>query len=109
MSYYTFMKLKDFQGRDIQLLNESWEHIQDGHPEIHLEDIKLTLKDPSEVRECPRQGFVELFYRLKSHAKGKIRFTVVVVKVMSDGNFISTAMTTKSMREGRILYKKGAD
>jgi hypothetical protein len=65
------------------------------------------LSDPSEVIECPRQQFVELFYRVKLHPGGKQRFRVVVVKVFETGHYISTAMTTSTMKAGRSLYKKG--
>lgn len=101
------MKLTAFQGRNIELSDASWEHIQDSHPEISLEDIRNTLVDPSEVIECPRQQFVELFYQIKLHPAGKQRFHVVVVKVLAQGNFISTAMTSNAIKRGRSLYRKG--
>ncbi|MEN9724090.1 MAG: hypothetical protein RJB38_2076 [Pseudomonadota bacterium] len=107
MSYITSVKLKDYQERDIELSDDSWEHIRESHPEITLEDIRLVLADPLEVRECPRQSFVELFYQTKAHPEGKPRFRVVVVKVLTNGLFISTAMTTVAMKEGRTLYRKG--
>lgn len=61
MSYCDYVELKDYQGRSIALSDDSWEHIRESHPEITLEDIRLVLIDPMEVRECPRQNFVELF------------------------------------------------
>jgi hypothetical protein len=48
------MKLIDFQGRIIELSEESWQHIQEAHPEISQLKIEQVLKDPLEVRECPR-------------------------------------------------------
>lgn len=101
------MEIKDYQGRSIELSDSSWEHIQESHPEITLENIHFVLTDPLEVRECPRQNFVELFYQAKAHPAGKIRFCVVVVKVLENGLFISTAITTNVMKNGRTLYKKG--
>jgi hypothetical protein len=106
MSYTISVKFKDFQDRNIELSESTWEHIRGQHPEISIEDIRTVLTDPLEVRECQRQNFVELFYRAKANPKGKIRFHLVVVKVISNGNFISTAMTTTSMKNGRTLYKK---
>lgn len=106
MSYIGFVKLKDYQGRSIELSDSSWEHIQQAHPEITLDEIRLVLSDPLEVRECPRQSFVELFYQAKVHPKGKSRFRVVVVKVLANGNFISTAMTATIMKSGRTLFRK---
>lgn len=100
MSYNRPVKIKDYQGRHIELSDTSWEHIRESHPEITLE------ADPLEVRECTRQNFVELFYQVKTHPSGKPRFHVVVVKVLKAGFFISTAMTTATMKEGRTLYRK---
>ena len=102
-----FVKFKDFQGRDIELSDTSWEHIQESHPEISIENIRSALVDPSEVIECPKQQFVELFYQIKLHSAGKQRFRVIVVKVMPNGNYISTAMTTTAMKKGRSLYREG--
>ena len=101
------MRFKDFQGRDIELSDFSWEHIQEAHPEISIKNIESVLENPSEVVECPRQEFVELFYQIKLHPAGKQRFYVVVVKVLPEGNFISTAMTTSMKKKGRSLYRKG--
>jgi hypothetical protein len=101
------VKFKDFQGRDIELSDFSWVHIQESHPEISIESIRNALTEPNEVIECPRQQFVELFYQIKLHPAGKQRFQVIVVKVLPNGNFISTAMTTTAMKKGRSLYRKG--
>jgi len=101
------MELKDFRGRKIELSDDSWVHIQESHPEVSLEEIKAVLIDPNEVIECPRQQFVELFYRIKLNPEGKPRFRMVVVKVLPTGNYISTAMTTTAIKQGRSLYKKG--
>jgi hypothetical protein len=100
------VKFKDFQSRSIELSEDCWQHIQEQHPDVAVADIERVLLDPLEVRESPRQNFVELFYQAKVHPKGKPRFHVVVVKVLSDGNFVSTAMTTATMKSGRTLYKK---
>ncbi len=107
MSYNENVKLEDFRGRSVELSEEAWEHIREAHPEITLADIRSVLADPLEVRESPRQSFVELFYQAKAHPEGKPRFRVVVVKVRSDGMFISTAMTTTTMKSGKTIYRKG--
>jgi hypothetical protein len=65
MSYSGSVKFKDFQSRDIELSDASWAHIHEAHPEISIDDIRSTLAEPSEVIECPRQEFVELFYQVK--------------------------------------------
>lgn len=109
MSYNKTLEVKDFRGRRVELSETSWEHIQGSHPEITLNDIQAVLMDPLEVRESPKQNFVELFYKEKSHPKGKVRFQVVVVKVMKNGLFVSTAMTSNAIKKGRVLYRKGEE
>ncbi len=37
-----------------------------------IENIQLVPTNPLEVRECPRQNFVELFYQAKAHPAEKI-------------------------------------
>jgi hypothetical protein len=108
MSYIENEKFEDHLGQTIELSKTSWEHIQDSHPEIRLEDIRFALKVPLEVRESPRQNFVQLFYRAKNHPKGKPRYQVVVVKTLNSGLFISTAMTTGAMKAGRTIYRRVA-
>lgn len=106
MSYNKSVKIEDYRGRSVGLSEATWEHIQESHPEITLEDIRSALRDPLEVRESPRQSFIELFYQSKAHPEGKQRFRVVVVKVLENELFVSTAMTTNAMKAGRTLYRK---
>jgi hypothetical protein len=103
----SIVRIRDYQGREIELSDASWEHIQGSHPEITVESIRLVLVDPTEVRESTRQSFVELYYQVKAHPEGKARFLVVVVKVLQAGSFISTAMTANAMKNGRTLYRRG--
>jgi hypothetical protein len=58
MSYSDFVEMKDYQGRSIELSDNSWEHIQETHPEITREDIRQVLADPLEVREYLRRTFL---------------------------------------------------
>lgn len=101
------MDFKDYLNRRIELSDASWTHIQEAHPGVSLAEISTALSDPDEVIQCPRQHFVELFYQIKQQLEGKRRFRVVVVKVLSSGNFVSTAMTASSVKNGNLLYKKG--
>lgn len=72
-----------------------------------MEDIRSVLENPIEVRESLQQSFVELLFQVKPHPEGSPRFRLVVLKVLKNGVFISTAMTTNAIRGGRILYRKG--
>ncbi|MCM0604694.1 MAG: hypothetical protein KA715_01240 [Xanthomonadaceae bacterium] len=110
MSYNKSVKIKDYQGRSVELSEQSWEHIQESHPEITMDDIKSVLGDPLEVRQSPKKSInqepIELFYQVKTHPEGRLRFKVVVVKVLKDGLFVSTAMTTNAMKAGETLCRK---
>jgi hypothetical protein len=94
-----------YQNRTVELSDETWKHIQDAHPEISIEDIKQSLVDPFEVRRSQSKENVELFYHLKSR-EPKLRYRLVVVKLLAQGCFISTAMTTSQIKNGEVLYKK---
>lgn len=106
MSYNENVRFEDYQGRTVLLSEDSWEHIRESHPEIRIDDIKSVLMDPLEVRESPKQGFVELYYQAKAHPEGKPRFRLVVVKVLNVGIYVSTAMTVSSMKPGKTVFQK---
>ncbi len=65
------MEIKDYQGRSVELSDSSWEHIRESHPEITIKNILLVLADPLEVRECPRQNFVDSSIKQKNTLKEK--------------------------------------
>jgi hypothetical protein len=99
------MKFNDYLGREIELSKESWEHIQDSHPEISRQDIINVLLNPDEVRGSNYSSQSELYYLIKSHAP-KQRYRCVVVKVLSTGCYISSAMTLSSMKKGTAIYTR---
>ena len=95
----------NYKRQRIILGDGAFEHISETHPEVSLEDIKVTLKDPDEVRMSSYKDDSELYYLLKT----KRRYLCVIVKICEDGNFISTALTTTKPKVGRVIYKKGAE
>lgn len=78
-------------------------HISEVHSEVSLEDIKVALGDPDEVRMSSYKKDSELYYVLKT----KRRYICVIVKACKDGNFISTALITTKPKLGHVIYKKG--
>ncbi len=92
----------DHAGKIIFLSKGAEEHIVDFHAEISIEQIRLTLEDPDEIRESSYKSSSILYYRVRI-AK---RYICVVVKHCSDGWFISTAMTTTKPKLGEVLYVK---
>lgn len=107
MSYKGGVIFEDYLGKKIQLSEDTWEHIREGHPEVPIEDIKWALEDPDEVRRSnSNPEVVRLYYRLREALKGKVRFRVVVVKLLNEGNYIITAYTSSSIKLGDEVFKK---
>lgn len=93
----------NYKKRRIILGGGAFEHISEVHPEVSLEDIRVALNDPDEVRMSSYKEDSELYYLLKTQR----RYICVIVKVCRDGNFISTALTTTKPKSGRVIYRKG--
>lgn len=92
----------NYKKQRIVLGDATYEHICEIHPEVTLDHIKVAL-DPDEVRKSSYKENSELYYLRRTNRW----FTCVVVKVCSDGNYISTALTTEKPKVGRIIFKKG--
>ena len=93
----------NYKKQRIVLGDATYEHISEIHPEVTLGHIKLALEDPDEVRKSSYKENGKLYYLRRTSR----RFTCVIVKICSDGNFISTALTTEKPKVGRVIYKKG--
>ena len=104
----TIMKFIDFQGREVSLSDEVWTHIKVSHPEISEADISDTLIDPIEVRQSSQSANVELYYAIKIK-EPKLRYKNVIVKSTQAGYFISSAMTTSSMKKGLTVFKRNEE
>lgn len=92
----------DYTGARIVLSQGAEQHIAFAHSEIDIDQIRLALSDPDEVRMSSYHNSSMLYYRIKA-AK---RFVCVVVKDCSDGKFISSAMTTTKPKTGEVIYVK---
>ncbi len=104
----TIMKFIDFQGREVSLSDEVWAHIKASHPEISEADISDTLIDPIEVRQSSQSANVELYYAIKIK-EPKLRYKNVIVKSTQAGYFISSVMTTSSMKKGLTVFKRNEE
>ncbi|MNT84818.1 hypothetical protein D3C72_2248960 [compost metagenome] len=90
------------------LSDEVWlEHIQVHHPEVTIEDLRLTIEDPDEIQLSPLRSDVDLYYRLKVTSRiDRIRYWMVAVKKISAGNFVSSAMTKTKIVGSKLVYRK---
>ena len=92
----------NYRGQVVSLGLGTLEHVLEVHPEVTIAGIRQTLLDPEQVRASSHRGNSELYYRRLRRR----RFNCVIVKHCDDGRFISTALTTASPKEGRIIYRK---
>ena len=90
----------DYMGAQVFLSNETEKHIALMHSEVEIENIRVALANPDEVRRSSYRSSSVLYYR----AKAAKRFLCVVVKSCQDGLFISSAMTTAKPKSGEVIY-----
>jgi hypothetical protein len=93
-------KFIDYSGFQILLSKETEQHIAFVHSEIDIASVRKALSDPDEVRRSSHHSSSKLYYRVKSLN----RFICVVVKICTDGRFISSAMTTSKPKSGEVIY-----
>ena len=93
--------LRDKDGNEFSLDDETWSHIQEFHPEItDIALIESVLLDPDQVVRSNWDAESVLFYqqiRLR-------RFRVVVVQVVEKR--IKTTLTTNKIKRGKVLWAK---
>jgi hypothetical protein len=102
------MEFIDYTGLKIELSEEVWtQHIKSVHPELTEDDLNNTLSDPDEVWASQKRSDTELYYKKKINlAPGKIRYSMVAVKKIPTGNFISSAMTKSTVAGSKLIFRK---
>lgn len=91
-----FATVVDPDGRAVDLTEERWAHITDGHPELagHRNEVLETVRAPSRRRPGHTPG-EEWFYRERT---GPSRWLKVVVRYEATGRgWIVTAFARRSM------------
>jgi hypothetical protein len=96
----------NYLGQPVHLVLESWLHINEKHPEITIEIIQMTIKDPDVVLLSEMNPDSELYFLQKNLLESVIRFSVVIVKIKDDGLWISTAMTRKKVTGGIEIFRR---
>jgi len=101
-------KFKDNQDRSIGLSEERLDHIESDHPEMvsQFERISETLAEPDRIIRSRTDASVELFYKHYASTPVSTKFLCIVVKVITDDNFIITAYYTDSVKRGELLWEK---
>ncbi len=101
------MMLKDRFGRTIELSPECWTHILETHPEIRgrIDVMNETLKSPDIVKRSVYTSNVLLFYKYYDYIyNGK--YICIVIKILDEGCFVSTAYITDKIKRGEMVWKK---
>jgi hypothetical protein len=101
-------KVSSVGGLAIEIWSEDLAHAISGHPEVTLDKVKETLKDPEKVIQSKSSGNACLFYsvEVKVSETESLFFCVVVgVKKSGVGRMI-TAYDADFMKSGKELYSK---
>lgn len=98
---------KDVFGRKIRLTQERLNHINDGHPEIARQFVKVreTLLFPDIIISSNTDDDVQLFYRYFKKTPVGGKYLCVVVKEIEKDYFILTIYFTDSLKGGTILWQ----
>jgi hypothetical protein len=101
--------VKTKNGLEIEIWHIDFQHALEGHPEVTLERIRVTLKNPMKVIQSKRSNRVCLFYKLEIAVHpdfGKIYFCVVVGVLGEGKGKLETAYETTVIKLGTTLYDK---
>jgi hypothetical protein len=88
----------------VRTSSDYWQIILTKHPDLtdRLEDIKMTLQNPTEIRHSQRDQNVFLFYSL---VRAK-RWVVAVARQLNGDGFLITAYRTDAIKEGERVWPK---
>jgi hypothetical protein len=104
------MTVRDFQGRLIKLTSEQWNNdvlLQHSYMAGMEQVVRETLEDPEEVRKSVSfPDTSRLYYKWYTGTVRGDRWVCVVVKVLKDEAFISTAYTTDRIIQGELIWRK---
>lgn len=92
----------------IEIWLNDFNHAVDGHPEVTIEKIRQTLKNPSKVIQSRNSNNVCLFYsmEIKSNDNKVLYFCVVVAAIFKEKGKLITAYDTDFLKTGTILFSK---
>jgi hypothetical protein len=97
----------DYQGWQIRLTDERWQHITQ-HPEMaDMESIIAeALSQPELVKRSRTDGTVQLYYRYRENTVVGNKWLCVVVKYLPADAFIITAYLTDKPKQGEQVWPK---
>lgn len=101
-------KVSTVGGLEIEIWTDDLQHAIDGHPEVTIDKVRGTLKDPSKVIQSKSSTNSCLFYsvEIKISDSESLFFCVVVAVTGSGRGKMVTAYDTDFMKTGAELYSK---
>ena len=101
-------RFQDFFNLRIILSPEVEEHIKGTHPEMSGQDdkIRTTLLNPDIIVRSNSDPKSILYYHHFNTTPVTTKYLCVVVKILSNESFISTAYFRPTIKRGIILWKK---
>lgn len=102
-------KVSSMDGQlEIEVWSDDFQHAVDGHPEVTIEKVKGTLKDPSKVIQSKNSANSCLFYsvEIKISQTESLFFCVVVAVTGAGKGKLVTAYDADFMKTGTELYSK---
>ncbi len=102
------LDIQDIWNRTIRLTDERLNHLETDHPEMRWQAYKITetLNAPDRIIRSRTDSHVELFYKHYLSTPVTNKFLCVVVKVLTDDNFIITSYFTDKAKGGEIIWEK---
>ncbi|MFN8944971.1 MAG: hypothetical protein ACK5WZ_10155 [Pseudobdellovibrionaceae bacterium] len=93
---------------DIEIWSDDFQHAIDGHPEVTIDKVKATLKDPSKVIQSKSSANACLFYsvEIKISESESLYFCVVIAVIGFGKGKLVTAYDADFMKTGTELYSK---
>lgn len=102
------LQIQDKWNRSIRLTVERLNHLETDHPEMQGQVSKTieTMSDPDKIIGSATDPQVELFYKHYLSTPVTTKFLCVVLKVLTDDNFIITAFFTNTVKKGDVIWEK---
>jgi len=94
----TIFEVTDKTGRKIHLSKERWSHILK-HPSMsnQIENIKITLQNPTTIRHFGDDEMVRYFYREFKDRDSSESYLLVSVRYLNGKGFIITSFFTNKI------------
>ncbi len=94
-----FLKIAGKDGKEFDLPDGVWHLIRQNHPEVKLNHLKQTLRDPDVIVRSNWDEASQLYYK-------KIGQYYKSVVVESEEKRVKTTLTTNKVKTGETLWKK---